>query len=62
MCVHVIMAEPPTRLSRGLLHESVSWLVAGAWPNLDSLSPRLVIGAAVSLGFTAALGVALRTQ
>jgi len=38
----------------------LAWVVVGAWPDLDSLSVRLVLGTAISFGFTAALGVALR--
>lgn len=37
----------------------LAWVVVGAWPDLDSLSLRLVAGTAISFGFTAALGVAL---
>jgi hypothetical protein len=38
----------------------LAWIVVGAWPDLDSLSLRLVAGTAISFAFTAALGVALR--
>ena len=37
----------------------VAVLVVGAWPDLDSLSLRLVIGSAISFGFIAALAVRL---
>ncbi len=40
----------------------LAWIVVGAWPDLDSLSLRLVVGTAISFAFTAALGVALRPR
>jgi hypothetical membrane protein len=38
----------------------LAWVIVGAWPDLDSLSLRLVVGTAISFAFTAAVGVALR--
>jgi hypothetical protein len=38
----------------------LAWITVGAWPDLDSLSLRRVIGTAILFAFTAALGVALR--
>ena len=37
----------------------VAVVVVSAWPDLDSLSLRLVIGSAISFGFLAALAVRL---